>query len=243
MVGLALSGCPNPNTYGTARTTPPGKLSFTVAPEALGFRSEIRTVDAAGNRTTEEISGVIPVPPTFQMRLGVADEVDLGFRVNNMASLGFDAKLNFLKGAVDIALDPGVQWYRLSFESGSASGSASQDVNVFYLHGPLLIDFNFNESVSLVLSPGVVYGVASSDAEFISGGEDDVTSVATSDGVFARFGVGFDFRLSPRFALHPEVTAMRSFGDDPDLIYMAGFGFNFGNLPSFGDQADPADRE
>ena len=67
--------------------------------------------------------------------------------------------------------------------------------------------------------------------------------MATSDGLFARFGIGFDFRLSPPFALHPEVTAMRSFGDDPDLIYMAGFGFSFGHLPSFGDQADPPDRE
>jgi hypothetical protein len=237
MLGLFLSGCPNPNTYATARTTPPGKLSFTVAPEALGWRSEVPAVDESGNRSTEEISGAVPVTPTFQMRLGVADEVDLGFRVNNLASLGFDAKYNFLKGAVDIALDPGIQWYRLSFESSTASGTTSADVNVFYLHGPLLIDLNFHETVSLVLSPGVVYGIASSDADF-SGGESDVTRVATSDGVFARFGVGIDFRLSARFALHPEVTVMRNFGDEADLLYMTGLGFNFGNLPSFADQAD-----
>ena len=243
MLGLLLTGCPNPNTYGTARTTPPGKLSFTVAPEALGFRSKVRTVDSSGTRTTEEISGVVPVPPTFQMRLGVADEVDLGFRVNNLASLGFDTKLNFLKGTVDLALDPGVQWYRLTFESASGSESTRQDVNVFYLHGPLLIDFNLSKSVSIVLSPGVVYGIASSDAELISGGEDDVTSVATSDGVFARFGIGFDFRFSPGFAMHPEVTAIRSFGDDPDLIYMAGLGFNFGKLPSFDDLAAPGGED
>jgi hypothetical protein len=243
MVGLFLSGCPNPNTYATARTTPPGKLSFTVAPEALGWRSEVQTVDESGNRRTEELSGAVPVPPTFQMRLGVADQVDLGFKVNNLASLGFDAKYNFLKGAVDIALDPGIQWYRLSFESASASGTTSEDINVFYLHGPLLIDFNFNEIVSLVLSPGVVYGIASSDAALISGGESDVKSVATSDGVFARFGVGLDFRLSPRFALHPEITVIRNFGDEADLIYMTGLGFNFGNLPSFADRGDPADAD
>lgn len=235
---LALTGCPNPNTYGTARTTPPGKLSFTVAPEAWGFRTKVKTVDESGNPTTEEFSGVLPVAPTFQLRLGVVDEVDLGFRVNNLASLGFDSKINFLKGSLDLALDPGIQWYRIEIQTASGANVVDESVNVFYLHGPLLIDINLNESVTFVLSPGVVYGFASNNA-FVSDGDADVTSAATADGFFARFGLGFDFRFSKGFALHPEVTAMRSFGDEADLIYMAGLGFNFGKLPSFDDLAGP----
>jgi hypothetical protein len=43
-------------------------------------------------------------------------------------------------------------------------------VNVFYLHGPLLIDIDLNESVTFVLSPGVVYGLASNNA-FVSDGD------------------------------------------------------------------------
>ena len=191
---------------------------------------------------TEEFSGVLPVPPTFQLRLGVADEVDLGFRVNNLTSLGFDTKLNFLKGSLDLAIDPGIQWYRVEVQSASGQNVVDETVNVFYLHGPLLVDFNLNESVTIVLSPGVVYGIASSDA-FVSGSDADVTSAATADGFFARLGLGFNFRFSKGFALHPEVTAMRSFGDDADLIYMAGLGFNFGKLPSFDDLADPGTRE
>ena len=40
-------------------------------------------------------------------------------------------------------------------------------MNVFYLYVPLLIDINLNESVTFVLSPGVVYGLASNNA-FVS---------------------------------------------------------------------------
>ena len=55
-----------------------------------------------------------------------------------------------------------------------------------------------------------------------------------------RPGLGFDFRISDRFALHPEITFLKTLkGSDEDsaLLYMFGLGFNFGNLPKYGAEA------
>jgi hypothetical protein len=49
-----------------------------------------------------------------------------------------------------------------------------------------------------------------------------------------RPGLGFNFRLSPRFALHPEITFLKPLEENSGLIYNFGLGFNFGNLPVFG---------
>ncbi len=232
LLGLWLTGCPNVNTYGTARTTPKGELSHSISAEGFGAQVETTTLDSTGQEQTEKVHVFLPLPPSYHLRVGVADSVDLGFHVNNMSSLGFDGKLNFLKGRIDLAADPGIQWYRYSFGASDGAGNETRtSVNVVYLHGPLLVDFNVNETVSFVVAPGVEYAYVSTDAA----GGSDFEVAARSKGVFARFGLGIDIRASERFAIHPEVTVFRNFEDQASLLYMAGIGFNFGHLPSFAD--------
>jgi hypothetical protein len=219
VAGILSTGCPNPNTYGTPRTTPKGKVSHTIAAEGFGFSFDDPDSEVSG-------SGTVPTLPSYQLRYGLADELDFGARIANMTSLGGDVKWNFVRTPLfDVAVDPGVQWYNVTINDTSS--------NVFYLHGPLLLGVNVAEPVSIVLSPGVTYAIASTTIETT---EDDQVAT-TSDGVMGRLGVGFDFRISKSFALHPEVTFMKSFRDDGLLLYMIGLGLNFGSLPSFADTA------
>jgi hypothetical protein len=230
---VMLTGCPNPNIYGTPRTTPKGEISHTVAAEAISFQgeSESTTTTTINGQTTttktkEQVSVTLPVFPTYQLRYGVAEEVDLGFSVRNGSSLGADVKYNPVKSkSFDLAIDPGFQFFRIS-SSGAEGTSAS--VTVAYLHLPLLLGVNLSESTSFVFTPGGVVVLASGSA---SGSGSD--SAASSSGFLARMGVGLNIRISKGFALQPEVTAMRQLQDTSATLYMAGLGFNFGKLPTF----------
>ncbi|MCA9628784.1 MAG: hypothetical protein KC766_13995 [Myxococcales bacterium] len=179
--------------------------------------------DSDGNVSTSDTSHEVPLPPSFMLRYGATDDIDLGFHVYNFVSPGFDAKFNFLRDAVDVALDPGVQVYRGS--------SDETDFSVVYAHLPLILDLNFNSSISMVLAPGITYAYSSLDTST----DTIFTDINSNSGLIARAGIGFDFRVSKRFALHPEVTFLRALNDSNWTTYVAGLGFNFGHLPSFSD--------
>jgi hypothetical protein len=233
-LSLLGTGCANPNIYGTPRTTPKGKISHTVAAEGFGFRSK----DANG----QEVSGTVPTFPTYQLRYGVSDRIDLGFRVANMSSLGFDAKFNPVRSkAFDLALVPGGQWLHVGSSTSSSSGSSSASVDIVHLHLPVLLGLNVGDSVTLTASPGVLYSAIFGTATTTSSSSSDQRSSSQSTGgIFGRLGFGVNFRISDGFALHPEITAMHSFEHDVTL-YMFGLGFNFGKLPQYGSSAgDPA---
>jgi hypothetical protein len=219
---LLCTGCPNPQTYGTPRTTPVGKIQHSVAAEGWGFSGH----DA---QTDTDISATVPNFPTYTLRVGLADSVDIGARLANLTSVGADVKWNFIKSDVfDMAIDPGFQFFHISSGTGSAS--------VLYLHGPLMFGINVGDSVTIVPTLGVTWGWAS--ATVTTTDENDSASGTT--GLMLRPGLGFNFRISERFALHPEVTFLKTL-DSPDgdsmLLYNFGLGFNFGNLPKYGSGA------
>jgi len=226
----ALVGCPNPNTYGTPRTVEPGKVSFTVAAEWEGYRFKEQETTTNGGNTqtvTASQSGSVVVPPTFLVRVGAADRLDFGFRANNMSSLGADMKYNFVKSKFfDAAIDPGFQWFNVG-------------VNVVHLHLPLLLAVNASKAVSIVLTPGIIYGTSSNNTV-----DNDLQRAFGTTGLIGRAGIGLDLRFTPKFAVHPEVTFMRAFARDTTLntdatmTYMFGIGFNFGHLPSYADTED-----
>jgi hypothetical protein len=124
---------------------------------------------------------------------------------------------------------PGVQGYYVSINDVS--------LGVVYLHLPVLLGLNFSKDVSLVLSPGFVYSVASATVDNGTG----VGGAASSTGFFGRLGLGFDFRIGKRFAIHPEITAMKEFSDSDALIYVGGIGFNIGAQPDYSDLEGPGD--
>jgi hypothetical protein len=222
----ALMGCPNPNTYGTPRTTPAGQVAHTLAIEGIHIRGDARTTQTSGSSSTvitESKGYTFPMFPTYQLRVGLHDRVDLGFRVANLDSLGLDVKINFIKSQTfDLAFDPGIQAFYL------ASGDAS--VGVFYGHLPILAGINLGDNVTLVGSPGIVLvGVTASNTA--SSGSSSITSAS---GVLGRFGLGLNVRTSRRFAVHPEITAMKAFNDTGGLIIVFGIGLNFGAQPNYG---------
>jgi hypothetical protein len=223
-VAAALcTGCPNPNTYGTPRTTPVGKIQHSLAAEGFGYSSH----DA---QTDTDVSATWPTFPTYTLRVGLTENLDVGARLANLSSVGADVKWNFLKSdAFDMALDPGFQ----AFYFSSSSGGTSTSIGVVYLNAPLMFGINLGDSVSIVPTLGVTYGIATASVSG-SSGKDSATG---STGIMLRPGLGFDFRISERFAIHPEVTFLKTLkgsNEDSALLYMAGLGFNFGNLPKYG---------
>ena len=222
-----LMGCPNPNTYGTARTTPKGKVNAFIAPEAWGFAGDIET----SANTSTRVAAALPMPPSFGLRLGVSDDIDVGARIANFSSVAADLKVNLVRGDFDLALDPGAQYFSLS--TGETDSGSSASVKVVYLYAPLLMDINLSKAFSVVLAPGVTYAYASASADV--GGDSDWKQASSVDGIYGRLGLGLDIRLGKKFALHPEITAQRSLGDSSLLQYMMGLGFNFGRLPDFSD--------
>src|SRR5689334_3443480 len=123
VVLFLLAGCPNPNTFVTARPVPPGGVQVLAAAE--GFTGP----DVDSNTGQSKGLGVLPSPPTPGIRIGVADRVDIGARLPNLSSVAFDGKVLLLKGIVDLAFDPGLQWYSIhdSLKSDNGSTFASYD--------------------------------------------------------------------------------------------------------------------
>ncbi|WP_437488973.1 hypothetical protein WME75_09820 [Sorangium sp. So ce1014] len=229
LFGSLLCGCPNPNSYGTPRTVEPGKVSHSVSLESFGYIGEIEEV--ADDPSTAEIetakrttSGFLPTLPSYQLRAGLTDMLDIGAHVHNLSSFGVDLKVNPLRGVFDLAVAPGLQYFYLSANEAS--------VHIVYLHAPLMLAVNPADWFSIVVSPGVTYGLASGDLS------DDDEAAASADGLLLRGSLGFQFRTSDRFAIHPEITMMKSL-EGPGLVYNFGIGFNFGALPSYKDLQEP----
>jgi hypothetical protein len=235
-IGVAAAlctGCPNPQIYGTPRTTPVGKVQHTVAAEGFGYSIKYPNPTTTSNGVTvtrENASGTLPNFPTYALRVGVADTVDIGVRVSNLTSVGADVKWNFIKGdTFDMAAVPGFQVFHI----GSSSGGTTAGYTQFYANLPLVFGINLSDAMTIVPTAGITYGLNS--ASVVS---DDNSSAASSvDGIMLRGGLGFNFRISPKFAMQPEITMLKFLNKTDDasvLLYLFGLGFNFGNLPEYG---------
>ena len=226
---LTVTGCPNPNTYGTPRTLAPGKVQMVASLEGVGISSS--SYATTQNGATVQNGGASfysPTAPSVGVRVGVSDDVDLGFRLSELSSLEADVKYNFLKSKTfDMAINPGVQGAYLSVDQTS--------LGLIYLNLPLLLGINFSHSTTLVLTPGFTYLVATGSVNNSNG----TSSFATGSAPLARMGVGFNFRISSQFGLQPEVTVLKGFNDANATIWNFGLGFligtSKGSMPSYDD--------
>lgn len=227
-LALLATGCPNPNTYGTPRTTPVGRVQHTVAAEGISYKLKDSPQDGG-----ETATGSFPTFPTYQLRVGVADRVDIGARISNLSSVGADVKWNFLRTeGFDMAIVPGFQVFHIG---GSTAGTTS-GYTQFYGNLPLVLGVNLAESISIVPTAGVTYGYNSATTV-----TDDSSAAASIDGLIVRAGLGLNFRISPKFAMHPEVTMLQFLNaeNEPKVrLFIFGLGFNFGNLPKFGAEPE-----
>jgi hypothetical protein len=233
---LFLCGCPNPNAYTTPRTLNAGDLQWQIAAEGWGatINETVQNPGGVGVHT-ESASILTPTVPSFGIRYGVVDGFDLGVRLSNLDSLSVDGKIRLLKSTLDLAVDPGLQAFYLPVSGSDASNqTVSSNAGIFYFHLPVLVGINLSEKFSIVLSPGVTYVVATTT---IASGTDQ-QQAAASTGLMARGGLGFDWRLTKKFAIHPEFTVLKSFGDNDALMYLFGIGFNIGAQPDYSDLAE-----
>jgi hypothetical protein len=231
-LGLLATGCPNPNLYGTPRTTPPGKIAGFAALEGIGW--SVRTKPIVPQNDTwvpdRTYSDRMFVLPSFGGRVGIAPRLDLGFRLSGLSTPGADLKWNFLRTEyVDLAADAGVEWAPLLATR---------------VHLPLLVGLNFSDKVSLVLLPGAMYGKSNLSERF--GGETSTfKTVASAGGWYGRLGVGVNIRFTKKVALQPEITFVKAFKQQEDpffesvLVYNFGLGISFGNLPHYGPPEPP----
>src|SRR5262245_25499766 len=105
--GLFCTGCPSPNIYGPPRTTPPGEVSHAFAAEGVGF-------SLTDHETGTRVKFFSPTAPSYNLRVGLVERLDFGFRVAQFSSLGADLKWNFVKSeTLDLAIDPSIQYYHL----------------------------------------------------------------------------------------------------------------------------------
>lgn len=216
---LAGTGCPAPNTYQTARTLAPGHVQLLASADSYGA-------------TTTDGDGVVALPPwpSIGARVGVLDGVDIGARLPSLASVAGDVKVRLLKGTVDLALDPGLQWFQWNLSVTDDDSTLERyRGNVFYMQLPVIIDYNLSRQVSLVASPGATYvfGTGSS-------------SIAGS--WFGQLGLGVDVRVTRWLSIMPEVTLLSDFQSDGLLTFMSGIGFAFWGQPSFDDIGGPMPR-
>lgn len=227
ILGSLILGCPNPNSYQTPRTVAPGKISHSVSLESFGYIGETAVIDPDTGTVTETrtTSGFLPTLPSYQLRVGLTDMLDLGVHAHNLSSMGFDFKVNPVRGVFDLAFDPGVQYFYVTSDNSS--------VHVLYLHAPVMLGVNPTDWFSIVVTPGVTYGLASGEFAL-----DDEDRASTADGLLFRGSLGLQFRTSQSFAIHPEITFMKSL-EGSGLVYNFGIGFNFGALPSYKDLQEP----
>jgi hypothetical protein len=223
LASVALLGCPDPSTYGTPRTIPPGKGQHTIAAEGLYVTGKVPVVEAGSTTNKFDDTGTILLP-TYQYRHGIADRLDFGVRVTAASGFGADAKWNFVRSVVDLAIDPGVQWVYVPNGDG---------FSVFYLHGPLVAGVNVTEKIAIVLTPGIVYAATvGSSASTLR------HAIVSSGGVLARLGLGVNVRAGRLLSLMPEVTAMRAFNDTQGIIVVGGVAFKLGAQPLTDSEID-----
>ena len=223
---LFLGACLNPNTYSTPRTTPVGEVQNAAALEVISFR------DSRYDETSKSVHAQTSlVSPTYALRVGASDSVDIGARIGNGSSLGVDVKWNFLKSKYfDMAAAPGMQTFYLWDGAGGDGGAAH-----FYGNLPLMLGINPSDSFSVVPSVGLGYGFGGGAAVANNAQE----RVAVTNALLLQAGIGLDFRTSPTFAIHPEMSLLRRVlgPADTDMIWFTfGLGFDWGALPRYADR-------
>lgn len=209
-----LAGCPDPSIYGTPRTLEPGDLQVQASMGGFGG-------------TTAGATHVNAGLPSIGARYGVADRFDVGVRLVDLVAIGGDAKWNFVRGRFDLALDPMVQAFYLPY----SAVTSNEAVGVFQFHVPLLLGWNFDEGMTLLMSPGMEATVTTGSAL----GEDQSLKASVSSGIGPRMGIGLNVRTSDTFSWQPEVTAWHDFNALDSWVYVIGVGINLGAQPNYSD--------
>lgn len=172
-----LMGCPNVANLTTARVLEPGTAEITIAPAVTGLSLAI-----FGGEDTESITAATI---DLGVRAGLAETVDMGFRVSNMGNFNLDVKVGLLDSeGLRIALDPTV---------GGVFFGGRSDAGYVQLDLPVLVDLVASDTLTFSLAPrySLLYFFAGNEAS---------PAVHLLGGAF-----GIEIALSDSFALQPNV--------------------------------------
>ena len=172
-------------------------------------------------------TGALPILPTYGIRVGVVDRLDVGARIGSLTELGGDLKFNFLRGQLDLAIAAGaeafVEW---NYDPPETRRSGA----IAYFHFPLIASLNLSKDLSLVATPGFTYVIGKHLTDDFAR-----TQVFGGETPVARLGFGIDVRSeNGKRALHPEVTLLQSLNSSGAIVLL-GVGFSFGKLPDYHD--------
>jgi hypothetical protein len=217
-IAVACASCTGQSLYTTPRTLRADDAQVILAPEYMAHTRAAKPLRPTGFDDGAEA----PPPPTVTLmhaglRTGVGERGEVAMHGDLPGSFGVDGKWNAVRtGPFDLA-------FMARF---TASGVYTQPVNGPYrderqggafLHLPILLGFNVDR-LTFVLSPGSVTLVNPQGR--------------LTEGV--RAGAGVQLRITPRLALHPEVSWMHEVAGPTDMAYAAvGLGIIFVKLPTY----------
>lgn len=204
----SLAACASPNLYATARALRPGQVQHTVALEGVA--------------AVHPEAAILPSLPTYQLRVGIARGADVGVRIANGTSVGVDTRVELARGAVDVAVVPGLQGTYLPFSSGPPT--------ILYGHVPVVVAVHPSPRIDVLFSGGVTWGATLGRAVIHTDTvQAPIARNATDAGASLRLGVGLAARVHPRLRLFPEVTALVA-PETGRTTLTAGFGFQWGAI-------------
>jgi len=204
---LALTGCPNVANLTTARVLDPGTVEVTVAPAVTGMSAAFFDSTETGTLTAGTID--------LGVRAGLAEVVDLGFRISNLGNLNLDVKVGLLDSETfRIALDPTIGGVFLSAGGDGDNTSAGY----FQLDLPVLFDVVFSDRITLSLAPRYTLLYLFAESE-----------VSTASHLLGG-AVGLEIALGDSFAIQPN-AGIGFWVNGPDEVstnfFSAGIAFKF----------------
>ncbi len=207
---LLLGGCTGAQRYGVPRTLAPGDLAHHVSVD-VGEFTPGKSCDDGRGCTRDE--GTLAPVPSWTLRAGIDEGVEMGVGVGADLSVGLDVKVELLRSrSFDLALDPG-----LTFWGNGGSDFADSPGPAAAVMLPLLAGVNLGP---VTLVPGGGVGLVAAGRE---------TGRFTWAGSLATF-----FRLGTGMALAPAATVFRAPHDEDGVRLVGGLGLVLGDLPAYG---------
>lgn len=210
---VVAAGCASPAIYSTARTTPKGEWSGTVAGEVA-----LVPYESPASKDQKFIQTI--TPPTLEFRYGLGEDLDVGFRAPHFTGLAGDIKWNFLRGEVlDVAIaGRALVWYP----------------GMLHAIVPVIVDLNLGDVVTLVGHTGGGAALGSTDNEVRVN-----QSVLIYAGPLIDGGLGVNVKLTGKTALHVEGACLFSVPFDKAKLCSVGVALNFGDVAFARKQTAP----
>ena len=229
---VLLCACPSVTNLKNVRALDKGEYELTFAAEAGGVSVPTTSTNAGGS----------VVYPQFEFagRWGVADGLDLGFKVYPVGA-EFDGTVQLLRGGLSLTLDPGVGIFGIVLFNGSGSSSENASYVSIPVHLDLLAGIGSAEGTQFVIGPGLYtfFTLSGASAGGTSESESAITLMAGGT-VGVSFALSNSFRIMPEFDIYfPIAGAVNSasstqagFQVTGSFIYAVALGFSFGNGPA-----------